>query len=162
MRSPCRLVLLLAAAACTAAGAQTIHKCEKAGKVVYQAVPCASGASSTVKVDAGPSEEDMAVARQRAEREKNAAAAALAAAAAANAARAPAPPIMRGGLRASGDCASLAAQLAQASNRRNMALGSARQGRGVQAGSAADNDIAMRQMEVADIAGAMRARGCGG
>lgn len=155
-----RLVLLAAAGTSIVASAQPIHKCTSGGRVVYQSVPCSTGSAGTVKVGSGPSDEEVAQARQRAERDKQAAAAAVAAATAANATR-PAP-LMRHGLRASGDCASLSAQLAQASQRRNRALGAARQGRGVEAGSAADNDIAMRQMEVADIAGAMRARGCGG
>lgn len=157
-------VLLAAAAACAAAGAQGVNKCEKDGKVVYQSTPCTVGRASTVKIEAGPSEEEMAVARRRAEKEKNAAELAAATATANNAARAaantPAGPMLRGG--GGSDCASLAARLAQASNRRNMALGNARRGGGVTAGSAEDSNIAVRQMEVADLAATMRARGCGG
>lgn len=165
MRLRCRLfVLMAAAAACAAAGAQGVNKCERDGKVVYQSTPCTAGRASTVKIEAGPSDEDVAAARQRAEKDKNAADLAVATAAAKNAARAaaqtPAGPMLRGG--GGSDCASLAARYAQASNRRNMALGSARRGAGVTAGSAEDNSIAMRQMEVADLAAAMRARGCGG
>lgn len=165
MRSASPLFLAVATAlAGTAACAQGINKCEKDGKVVYQATPCATGRASTVRIEAGPSDEEVAVARKRAEKEKNAAEFAAATATANNAARAaanaPTGPMLRGG--GGSDCASLAAQYAQASNRRNMALGGARRGPGVTAGSAEDADIGRRQMEVASIAATMRARGCGG
>lgn len=150
------LFLALAALGITA-GAQTIHKCEKDGKVVYQSEPCAAGRATTVKVDAGPSADEVAAARQRAQKEMNAADNAVRNAAAQNAARAAAQAPAAGG---GADCETLAKRYVQASNMRNASLGRARNGGGVMAGSAEDDRIASQQLDVSNAAAAMRARGC--
>lgn len=156
---------VLLAAATTAAHAQPVHKCQVAGKTVYQATPCASDEGEKVKIIGGPTAEDQAAARQRAQREQGRVTDLQrqrdAEEVAAQRARLDAlQRDQRLGRMAENECRRMTSQRDAAYARRNKALNAARRGAGVDAGSREDQSIGQLNSQIALLEQRMTASKC--
>lgn len=156
---------VLLAAATAAAQAQAVHKCQVAGKTVYQATPCASDEGERVKIIGGPTAEDQAAAHQRAQREQGRVTELQrrrdADEVAAQRARLDA--LERDqwlGRMAENECNRMTAQRDAAYARRNKALNAARRGVGVDAGSREDQTIGQMNSQIASLEQRMKASRC--
>lgn len=155
-RRPLAMALTVAALALSAGplAAQPVFKCESGGRTTYQSQPCPVGRADTVKISSGPSQDQVEAAQQRLQKDKSRISSVSPTSSVES--RSSQMPLKRSG----SDCAEMSAHRERAFSRRNAALGSARSGRGVTAGSAGDQAIAAMQLEIGSIESSMRARGC--
>lgn len=149
----------------TAAQAQAVHKCQVAGKTVYQATPCASDDGERVKIIGGPTAQDQAAAHARAQREQGRVADLQrqrdADEAAARRARDQAAQRAQWQDKAAeNQCSRMTAQRDAAYARRNKALNAARRGTGVDAGSREDQSIGQMNSSIAALEQRMKAGNC--
>ena len=131
--------------------ADGIFKCENGGKISYQSAPCGEDKGSAVKLAPGPSADTLEAAQRGAEMEKSQAASVQAPSETHDSK--PIGPVEE-------DCGQLASERTQAYSLRNAALGAARQGLGVRAGSSEDKYIGRLNLAITDIENNMRAKGC--
>jgi hypothetical protein len=62
-------LLLVLGALPTLASGESVYRCQVGGKVAYSDRPCATGDERRIRTDGGPTEEDLAQARNRIDRE---------------------------------------------------------------------------------------------
>lgn len=159
------LLLLLLLAAAPAAHAQPVHKCQVAGKTVYQSTPCPGDEGEKVKIIGGPTAEDRAAAHGRAQREQGRVTDLQhqreADEAAAQRARQQAAQRAQWQDKAAvNQCNRMTSQRDAAYARRNKALNAARRGTGVDAGSREDQSIGQMNSSIAALEQRMKASNC--